>query len=65
VLTQLLVGSPELAYTYNMTQAYAAGVVPCANPNEHMFWDAIHPTAVIHMLLAQVVIDALNVQMDG
>jgi phospholipase/lecithinase/hemolysin len=39
--------------------------VPCANPNEHMFWDAIHPTAVIHMLLAQVVIDALNVQMDG
>jgi phospholipase/lecithinase/hemolysin len=61
-MSKFILSSPELTYSYKMSKAYESGNVPCANPNEHMFWDSIHPTEVIHMLLSQVVIETLDNQ---
>jgi outer membrane lipase/esterase len=32
----------------------------CENPEEFLYWDAIHPTAAVHRLLGNAVIDALT-----
>lgn len=53
---------PVLEYAYQMNEAYHHGAVPCANPQEYLFWDAIHPSAVVHDLLAQWMIEKMNAQ---
>ncbi len=59
-VSKLIENSPELAYTYSMSKAYSSGVIPCDNPDEHLFWDEIHPTAAVHKMLSQVVIQTLG-----
>lgn len=31
----------------------------CSNPDEYLFWDGVHPTAVVHADLAQIVLSTL------
>jgi len=50
----------SLRTAYLTSKLAEEGVEPCVNPNEYLFWDQIHPTAVIHQLLASLVINALN-----
>lgn len=53
--------SPELLETYKITKAYQNGNMrPCTNPNELLFWDTIHPSAVVHSILSKIVIDTLK-----
>lgn len=51
--------SIELNYTYQMAQSLKAGTVPCDTPNQHLFWDDMHPAAVYHQLLARIVEETL------
>jgi len=32
----------------------------CNNPNEYLYWDNIHPTAKVHEIIGNAVIDALS-----
>ena len=32
---------------------------PCANPNQHLFWDNVHPTAAAQQILAEYAADTL------
>ena len=50
---QYIATSPALSEAYRVSDAASSGVNPCNNPNEYIFWDHIHPTAVIHTLLFQ------------
>ncbi|MEQ8757702.1 MAG: SGNH/GDSL hydrolase family protein [Coleofasciculus sp. G1-WW12-02] len=34
----------------------------CANPNEHLFWDAIHVTTAAHRQIATLAVDTLNAE---
>lgn len=52
--------SPELAYVYALGQSVKLGNNPCVNPEEHLFWDSIHPTSVVHHVLALMVEDFLE-----
>jgi outer membrane lipase/esterase len=38
---------------------YVTPGVPCSNPNQHLFWDDVHPTSAAHQLLAEYVADTL------
>jgi phospholipase/lecithinase/hemolysin len=48
------------------TPCYSGFVVPnptgteCGNPNEHLFWDVVHPTTVVHELLASSIFGAVS-----
>lgn len=33
--------------------------LPCANPDEYLFWDSFHPTAAAHTLIAQAALNAI------
>ena len=32
---------------------------PCANPNQYLFWDSVHPTSPAHQLMAEYAADTL------
>lgn len=40
---------------------FTGGGTVCANPDQHLFWDGIHPTASMHQILAGGMLAALNV----
>lgn len=59
-ISKEILGTPALAETYATGKLYASGVTPCANANEYLFWDHIHPTEVIHQILAEIVEQDIN-----
>ena len=47
----------------NITESCLASVEPlvvCNNPDEHFFWDTIHPTTVTHEIIATAALNALH-----
>lgn len=49
--------NPDLREAYDISELVATGrAIPCANPDQYVFWDHIHPTAVVHKLLADKMI---------
>lgn len=58
--------SRQLTHSAMLNEAYSVGLMadqgiqPCEHPEEFIFWDKLHPTAVIHHLLANLVIEKIN-----
>lgn len=50
--------SPSLRTAYTVAKLSDSGSEACENPDTHMFWDQIHPTRVVHHLIA---LDAMTV----
>ncbi len=64
-ISKFIMQTPSLSYIYKMGRAYVLGDVPCANANEYLFWDSIHPTEVTHKILSQMVVESLGDQLDS
>lgn len=62
VLTNDIIYSPELAYVYQVGKSYENGMQPCANPDQYLFWDHVHPTTTVHQVLSQIVLKTLQSQ---
>ena len=45
----------------NVSQPCISGGVVCTNPDDYLLWDAVHPTAVGHEIIAAAALAALNV----
>ncbi len=45
--------SPALSEAYKVGKEAANDVPACSNPDNYVFWDHVHPTAVVHKALAQ------------
>ncbi len=59
-LSKEVLNTPGLAEAYRTGKLYEAGVTPCQDPNQRIFWDHIHPTATVHEILASVVEQSLG-----
>ena len=62
-MSKMILNSPSLAVTYAVGKQYALGQTPYTNADEHVFWDELHPTAVIHGVLGRIIVDLLKNQM--
>jgi phospholipase/lecithinase/hemolysin len=47
-----ILNNPALRTAYLTSMSVANGDTHCMNPDEYVFWDAIHPTRVVHQILA-------------
>jgi|GEM_PF-852095 len=52
--------TPALAEAYKTSEKAAEGELPCRSPDEYVFWDHIHPTAVMHSVLAKDIIGFID-----
>ncbi len=59
-LTQYVMQTPALAEAYRVSQGYADNLVPCADPDDYLFWDKVHPTAAVHGVLAAAIAEFLG-----
>lgn len=57
-----IMNSPSLKEAAQVAAWQEAGVEPCNNPDEYLFWDSVHPTQVTHKIMAYVVEEALKAE---
>lgn len=63
-LADAILQSPALSAAEAVRMMYDDGELPCTNEDEHIFWDAIHPTRAMHSMLSQMVIEFIDSQFD-
>lgn len=54
---RLVATSPALREAYRVTEEEEEGVKPCNNPDGYVFWDRLHPSAIMHVMLARGLIE--------
>ena len=55
-----ILNNPVLKTAYLTGQYAAQGGEACANPDEYLYWDRIHPTRAVHQLLSAFVMNDLE-----
>lgn len=58
-MSDYILSNPMLAQSYEIGKAYEKGQLPCANPEQRLFWDHVHPSAVVHQIIAKIAIKEL------
>lgn len=61
-ISHFIVNTPSLYEAYQLGNHYNDATV-CGNADEHVFWDELHPTAVVHRLLSQIIVEKLKNQL--
>lgn len=59
-LAHAIAYSPDLTEAYIITEKNSEGVRPCGSPNAYLFWDRIHPSAIMHMMLSHGIIEFIE-----
>lgn len=59
-VASFIANTPALMEAYSVEKKAEAGVEPCKNPDSYIFWDHVHPTAIVHQVLAGELIKFIN-----
>jgi phospholipase/lecithinase/hemolysin len=57
---QAVTQTPALKEANRITALAAAGVKPCGNPDNYLFWDKVHPSAIAHKMIAQELLSVME-----
>lgn len=60
MVSQYIMNSPDLQAAYNVAESYSRHVAPCADPDSYVFWDKVHPTAVVHRMMSESIIHFIS-----
>jgi len=58
-LAHEIANSPSLSEAYRVQQLATQKDMRCAEPDQHLFWDQVHPSAVTHKVLANIFLDVI------
>lgn len=56
-MAETILHTPELYQSYALSKASELGMKPCEHADQYVFWDKIHPTQVVHRVLAQILLE--------
>jgi phospholipase/lecithinase/hemolysin len=59
-LADTILNSPSLAAAYDVSTKFEEGQKVCQNPDNHLFWDMVHPTRVVHNVFSQIMVDYID-----
>jgi phospholipase/lecithinase/hemolysin len=59
-LAHQIVTDKQLSIAYTVGKGFAAGVMPCADPDAYVFWDGVHPTRVVHQIVGEEIIKFID-----
>lgn len=59
LFNQAINNPQDFSFT-NVTESCLVGIIVCSNPDEYLFWDAIHPTTVGHQFIASSAYETLQ-----
>lgn len=59
-LAEHITSTPDLSAAYDVGESASRNGRVCSNPDNYVFWDKVHPTAIVHSLYSAVVIDFIN-----
>ena len=57
---EAILQSQSLLEAYKVGHFSAFDATPCANPDGYLFWDKVHPTAVSHQIIGDIIIETLE-----
>lgn len=52
--------TPSLMESYRVSKSYANGQTICEQPDDHAFWDQVHPAAPVHRIISELMIEQIN-----
>jgi phospholipase/lecithinase/hemolysin len=55
-----ILNNTSLRIAYLNSRLAAKGEKPCDNPDEYLFWDQLHPTRVVHKIIASFSLNLLH-----
>ena len=59
-ISRFIMSSPDIFTAYSVSKSHDEGLQPCANMKEHLFWDDVHPTYLIHEVVAKLAAEKLD-----
>lgn len=63
-ITTFIASNPAMLTSYQIGNRYS-GEIPCPNPDEYLFWDKMHPTAIAHKVIGNIMVDFITAQFPG
>jgi phospholipase/lecithinase/hemolysin len=64
-LSKVIVKSPGLLAAYTVGQMKEDGLSACTHPDEYLFWDDVHPSAIVHHIISVIAINTLNTEVKA
>ena len=59
-LAATIMNTPALTAAYDVAKQYKEGQKSCTNPDNHVFWDKVHPSRVVHNTFSLIMIDYID-----
>lgn len=59
-LADTIINTPALSAAYDVAKQYKEGQQQCQNPDNHVFWDKVHPSRVVHGTFSKIMIDYID-----
>lgn len=60
VIAHFIASNPALMESYRVSESETTGLKRCIDPDAYLFWDGIHPSAVLHMMVSKNIIEFID-----
>jgi len=59
-IAHFIASNPALLESYKVSENENTGLKRCIDPDAYVFWDGVHPSAVLHMMVSKNIIEFID-----